>query len=87
MYPVVFSDGEHFDERARETQYRRDISEFTYPYPCFRDSVLYLDFHRAVTSIAQEICEHLTEIPDWQPDWPIIIPEEIPTNPVNLAGL
>ena len=33
VYPIVFSDGDHFAPRAKQTQYRRDLTAFAYPYP------------------------------------------------------
>ena len=87
VYPVVYSDGKHFHTRAKETQYRRDLSKYTCPYPCFKESVTYLEFHQTVMEIAQEIEKHLEEVPDWQPNWPIVPPEPLPANPINLAGL
>ena len=87
VYPVIYSDGKHFDPRAKTTQYKRDLSKYTCPYPCFKDSTAYLGFHDTIMAIAQEIEEHLGEIPDWQPNWPIVAPEPLPASPVNLAGI
>lgn len=87
VYPVVYSDGDHFHQRARDTQYRRDLSKFTYPYPCFRESTTYLSFHDTMMSVAEEIESHLSEIPDWQPDWPIVEPELTPSPPMGLPRI
>ena len=87
VYPVVYSDGDHFDPRAKDTQFRRDLSSFTYPYPCFRDSTRYLCFHDTMMSIAEEIERHLSETPDWQPDWPIVAPAPVSCPPMALPRL
>ena len=87
VYPVIYSDGKHFDQRARDTQYRKDLSNFTYPYDCFKHSTAYLSFHDAMMSMSQEIETHLNEIPEWQPDWPIVTPQAPPLEAVNLIGI
>ena len=87
VYPVVYSDGDHFHHRAKETQYRRDLSRFTYPYPCFKESSTYLPFHDAMMSIAEEIESHLLEIPDWQAHWPVVEPDLVATPHMELPRL
>ena len=87
VYPVIYSDGKHFDPRAKDTQYRRDLSKYTCPYPCFKESTTYIDFHNTIMEIAQEIEEHLGEVPAWQPNWPIVVPEPSHASPVNLVGI
>ena len=87
VYPVVYSDGKHFDPRAQATQYRRDLSAFTYPYPGFKDSAAYLQFHDAIMTMAQEIEDHLGEIPAWQPDWPVVAPKPTQAVHVGLARI
>ena len=87
VYPVVYSDGEHFDERAKATLYRRDLSNFTYPYPCFKDSSVYLQFHDIMMSVSQELRDHLAEVPAWQQNWPVVEPKHIPTPPISLPRL
>ena len=87
VYPVIYSDGKHFDPRAQNTQYRKDLSRYTYPYDCFRDSPAYLEFHDAMMSMSEEIEAHLGEIPEWQPDWPIATPVPRPASTVNLISI
>ena len=87
VYPVVYSDGKHFHARAKETQYKWNLSAFTYPYPSFKESAAYLQFHDAVMLIAQEIEHHLGEVPDWQPDWPIVVPQPSPAARVGLPRI
>lgn len=87
VYPVIYSDGKHFDERAKNVQYRKDLTKYTYPYECFKDSTTYLEFHDAMMSISQELEVHLNEIPDWEPDWPIATPQPPAASTVNLIGI
>ncbi len=87
VYPVVFSDGHHFDERAKSTQYRRDLSKFNYSTAVFRESQAFLDFSDVMKSVAEEIEEHLSLIPPWQDGWPIHLPVMPPPSPVKLVQL
>ena len=87
VYPVVYSDGNHFAQRAKQTQYRRDLTAFTYPFPSFRESAAYVGFHDAMMSVATEIETHLETIPEWQADWPIVEPVVAAAPAVALAEL
>src|SRR5262249_38482668 len=84
VYPVVYSDGKHFAPEAKATQYRKDLTAFTYPYEGFKESAAYFDFHTAMMAIAQEIETHLDQVPAWQPNWPIV---ELPAidGPAKIA--
>lgn len=87
VYPVVYSDGKHFDPRAKSTTYRRDLTSYTYPYSGFRESAAYLKFHDAVASIAEEIESHLELIPEWEPNWPVATPPPTTEAKIGLAKL
>ena len=87
VYPVVYSDGDHFAQRAKQTQHKRSLAAFTYPFPGFRDSVAYLPFHDEMMAMAAEIEAHLRTIPPWQSDWPIVEPAVDDAPPVALAML
>ena len=87
VYPVIYSDGDHFDPRAKDTQVQRNLSAFTYPYPCFKHSVAYLPFHDAMMDIAGEIETHLAEIPEWEAGWPVIEPENTDVPYMTLPRL
>ena len=83
IYPIVFSDGDLFPPRARNTQYRRDFSNWRYPYEQFKEAAAYLEFHNAVTNVAAELAGHLNRVPEWQDNWPVSMPEvEQPAPPV-----
>jgi len=87
VYPVVYSDGNHFAQRAKQTQYRRDLTAYTYPFASFRESAEYVGFHDAMMSIAAEIETHLETIPEWQADWPIVEPVVAAAPAIALAEL
>jgi hypothetical protein len=44
VYPVRYSDGEHFHPDAKLTQCRKDFSELNYPDDVFALSAKYLEF-------------------------------------------
>lgn len=86
VYPVVYSDGKHFDPRAKATQ-QRSLRDYTYPYPSFKDTVAYLAFHDAMKEVAFEIEEHLNAIPPWDPTWTVVLPPSVASKPLGLARL
>lgn len=87
VYPVVYSDGQHFDQRAKLTQYQTSLSSFTSPFPSFRQTSGYTDFHAAMVTIAQEIEAQLAQVPPWEGDWPIELPKPGPPDPMGLPQL
>ena len=72
IYPVVFFDGEHFPEEARNTQ-QADLRDWNYPYPHFRDQPAYLDFDKQMQLLVKELAGMIGRAPAWQ-DWPVITP-------------
>lgn len=71
IYPILFSDGKHFPEKAKERQYK-DISRWGFPQKGFEETIEYIDFHRQVEDIAKELELQIEKVPAWQNDWPII---------------
>lgn len=74
VYPVVFSDGEHFPKEANDTWYA-DLHEWNYPHEVFRDSTKYLEFIKKMQEICKELSGQIEKTPKWEKDWPIIEPE------------
>ncbi|WP_331375611.1 hypothetical protein [Sinorhizobium chiapasense] len=70
VYPVVYSDGKNFDDRAQRVQ-ARNLSQFAYPYDSFRDTESYMHFDDAVRAIAEEVETRLNSAPAWEPDFPL----------------
>lgn len=73
IYPVIFCDSQNFPEFAT-TRRMRDLKQWNLHYPQFQATAQYLDFHREVDQISQELVELIDEAPDWQPDWPVATP-------------
>jgi hypothetical protein len=77
VYPVVFSDGEHFPNEARVIQGVTSFKEWQFPYPQFRETAAYLDFHAAVSATSSYLAGRINTVPDWCPDWPVETPAEV----------
>ncbi len=73
VYPVVFSDGEHFPTEATETRHK-DLHKWNYPYEVFKESVEYLEFDRKIQEISKELSLWISEAPQWKKNWPIATP-------------
>ncbi|MGE4061546.1 MAG: TIR domain-containing protein [Sphingomonadales bacterium] len=80
VYPVVFADGIHFPQEARDIQSRRDLSIWGIPFPQFRKTTAYQEFWTRMREVAAEIAAHLSMVPPWSPGWPVLSPP-IPTAP------
>jgi len=72
IYGVTFFDGEHFPQAAQAMQLR-DLTEWNYPVPVFRQTSKYLPFITEVQSMARELARMISRAPTWQPDWPIVL--------------
>lgn len=87
IYPVVFFDGEHFPREAKRIQ-SRDVSQWSHPYRSFRETQDFIGFTQEMQTIAREIWGMIEQTPPWQPDWPVVIPEQHDeTVAVNLPRL
>lgn len=72
IYPVVIYDGEHFPKDARNTQ-QKDLSDWNFRYPHFRDNPAYLDFDKQMQMLVKELAHMIRRAPAWQ-DWPASTP-------------
>jgi TIR domain len=77
VYPVRYSDGDHFHSDAKLTQWRKDFSELSYPDDVFRLSVKYLEFDNLVRQMAQELSLRLNSVPAWSDNFPILEPQPL----------
>jgi hypothetical protein len=77
IYPVLFSDGECFSEVGR-VKFWKDLSEWRYHWPQFRNSLTYLEFDKAMREVAKELVKQYAAVPPWSADFPVI------TNPTIL---
>ena len=78
VYPVLFSDGASFPMEALEVQSCLDLSLYGFPYPQFRLTEAYLEFHDKVRGIAIDLVKRFASAPPWEPDWPVLRPEPYP---------
>jgi hypothetical protein len=78
-HPVIFADGNHFPPEARGITYV-DLSEWGYdlPYETYSRCPSYLGFLRTVRGFAAELAHRIDEVPEWQPNWPIVEAEPMP---------
>lgn len=74
VYPVVFSDGEHFPDDAKAIQARQNMHEFAYPYEQFRKTEKYLEFHDRMNEVATDLLHRLRGVPQWDSAWPVLPP-------------
>ncbi|MFF9602505.1 TIR domain-containing protein [Streptomyces sp. NPDC014684] len=81
IYPIIFSDGDHFPEEAKNTQHFRNLSEYGYDGEQFRDTPDYLAFQKEMRGVAKTIAEGLQHSPEWQEGWPIERPANLQTRP------
>jgi hypothetical protein len=77
IYPVIFSDSENFPPYAKARR-MHSFRHLNQPYPQFQASAAYLDFHRAMDRVAEELVQIIDRAPDWQPDWPVTMPPPEP---------
>jgi TIR domain len=71
VYPVLYSDSDNFPEEAKNLS-RWDFKKLSTPEPVFQESKDWVLFHHKVTELAEDLVELLKEVPEWQPDWPVI---------------
>ncbi|MDX2041811.1 MAG: toll/interleukin-1 receptor domain-containing protein [Acidobacteriota bacterium] len=72
IYPVVFSDGEHFPPEAVGTQLQ-DLRDWNTPHQVFRETAAYVEFDNQMQTLVKGLAKTIGRAPAWQ-DWPIITP-------------
>ncbi|MCP2167244.1 TIR domain-containing protein [Goodfellowiella coeruleoviolacea] len=88
IYPILYSDSENFPLDGRMISWV-DFKEFAHPDPPFQTTGMFVDFHREVTKLATDLVQLLKQVPEWQPDWPIVEepkPVLIPPPPIPRFG-
>lgn len=71
IYPILFSDGDCFREVGR-VKYWKDLSEWRYPWPQFRDSAGYLEFDLAMRDVGTELAKQIEGVPPWSAGFPVV---------------
>ena len=72
IYPVVFSDGQHFPEEANAIQ-QKDLRAFNIPWVVYRDTPRYVEFTEQIKTVAAELATMVQSAPPWA-DWPVVTP-------------
>ncbi|NED06642.1 toll/interleukin-1 receptor domain-containing protein [Streptomyces sp. SID6648] len=83
IYPIIFSDGDHFPDDAKNTQHCRNLSEYGHDREQFRDTPDYLAFQKEMRTVAKEISDVLQHSPTWQAEWPMERSPNIPNQPLT----
>jgi hypothetical protein len=86
-YPIRYSDGDRFPVEARDLEQETCFKEYKFPYKQFAESQRYLDFHEAVSKLAERLAGRLDDPPPWRADWPVRRPEPVPAEPTLLPRL
>jgi hypothetical protein len=71
IYPILYSDSENFPIEGRQRSWL-DFKEFAHPDPVYQQTVDFIRFHRKVNELARDLVQLVQQVPDWQPDWPIV---------------
>lgn len=77
IYPIIYSDSEKYPDYAKKRQMRSCKDWSTYQ-PQFEVTEAYLDFHREVGRIAEDLVRLIDQAPEWSPDWPVLTPKPEP---------
>jgi hypothetical protein len=77
VYPILYSDSENFPMDGLVRSWK-DFKEFAHPDPVYQQSRRYIHFHREVNELAVDLVRLLKQVPEWQPDWPLVdIPDPV----------
>lgn len=76
IYPILYSDSTNFPPEAGLHRSWWDFKELNTPELVFQQSPQWPEFHRMVTAFATDLVELIKQVPEWQPDWPLVEPPE-----------
>lgn len=71
IYPIRFSDGDAFDDAARESGWH-DFEPFNDFHPAFESSLAFRDLIREVKAVCRAVGQRLAQCPPWSPEWPVV---------------
>ncbi|WP_216209210.1 TIR domain-containing protein [Amycolatopsis aidingensis] len=71
IYPILYSDSNNFPEKGTMRAWW-DFKDVAMPEAVFQVSPGWSNFHEKVVRFAEDLSELLKQVPDWQPDWPVI---------------
>lgn len=72
VLPVKFSDGDHYHDEAKRTQFCCDLSAWRIPEPVFRESTEWIPFRQKLNWLAEQLARRIAKAPPWEADWPVI---------------
>lgn len=75
VFPVIFHDGKNFPIDASVIQSATSLKKYNYPAPVFKQAPDYLKFIKEMQNIADELSNMILSAPEWQPNWPVVMPE------------
>ncbi|MEV6909287.1 TIR domain-containing protein [Amycolatopsis sp. NPDC051071] len=70
IYPVIFSDSKNFPEFAHQRR-MRSLKTWNLPYPHYQNTAEYIDFHREMERVVEELVEIISQVPEWCSEWPV----------------
>lgn len=84
IYPIQYSDGEHYPGFVKNIQYKK-MEKWNCGFQSFEQTIGYLEFNEEMKIISAEIAKMIRNCPQWQ-DWPVITPNEAlnETQPLNF---
>ena len=68
---MLYGDSDSFPIEAREVSWV-DFKDFANPDMAFQKTEKYGSFHWKVRDLARDLVELIKQVPEWQPDWPVI---------------
>lgn len=83
IYPIRYSDGDHYHADAKLTQESRAFDDLTTPEPVFSQSLEYIRFHKAVKDMSSQLAQRILSVPAWNSGWPIT---GLKTMPAAIEG-
>ena len=71
IVPITFHDGEHFPERARDTE-QTDCSAYASRFSAFWESQQAVEFEKVLKKIASRLGKVIKAAPAFTPDFPVV---------------
>ena len=76
IYPLVFAAWRGLPDEAKKRRCR-NMKLWNIPYPQYRNTEDYINLHREIRYVAEELATQIDRVPQWQPDWPVVLPTTV----------
>lgn len=86
VYPLRFTDGDHFDPEARDIQWV-DVYEFSALEQAFRTTPDYLACRKRIQGICEQLGARILDCPAHDPSWPSLRRPGLETPEIGLARM